>query len=153
MLIFALSFIWRLIYAILSHLGRSWMDLISTLWVTIGSRCPYVLNDFFLGKESFRYFKGTYVFWHPLKCCSVCSFGGWFFPWCPLYRQATGQEFLPHSDIIFLLTSLLWIGLRIPFRMLSWVLVISQLVGKCKTLTCIKSCGYVGLSCHSSPQY
>ena len=29
----------------------------------------------------------------------------------------------------------------------------SQTVGKCQTLTCIKSCGYVGLLDHSPPHY
>ena len=51
---FLLSFTWRLTYAILSLLGRTWMDVICTLrlGVMISGTCPYVLKWFFLSKES-----------------------------------------------------------------------------------------------------
>ena len=48
--------------------------------------------------------------------------------------------------------SLLQIGTKILCSMLSYALVNSQLVCKCQTLTYVKSCRYVGLSGHSSPQ-
>ena len=38
---------------------------------TIGSTCPYVINDFFLGEESFRCCKETYVPGYSPKSCGV----------------------------------------------------------------------------------
>ena len=75
------------------------------------------------------------------------------FLWCLSCRQVTGPEFLPQANIIFLLISLVQIGIRIPSSKLSLVSVINHLVGKCQPLTNIKSCEYVGLLGHSSAQY
>ena len=68
-------------------------------------------------------------------------------------EEATGSVFLPQPDTIFQHTSLLQIGTRIPYSMLSSASVSSQPVGNCQPLTYIKSCGYVGLLGHSSPQH
>ena len=62
-------------------------------------------------------------------------------------------KFLLWLDTIFQYVLLLQIGIRIHFSMLSWVLMSSHFVGKCQTLTYIKSCRHVGLFGHSSPRY
>ena len=86
-------------------------------------------------------------------CCIVCIFWWLVFPWCPSCRQATGLEFLPQPDIIFLLTLLLLIITRIPFNEVSCVSVSNHSVGKSQTITNIKFCKYAGVLGQSSPQY
>ena len=72
-------------------------------------------------------------------------------PWCPLDRQTTGPEILLQPDSIFQHISLLQSRTRILHSMLSLASVSSLLVGKCQTLTYVKSCRYVGLlGCNSS---
>ena len=63
------------------------------------------------------------------------------FPWCLSCRLVTGPKFLPQPYIVFALTLLIMIGAGILF----WTSVSSHLIGKCQTLTYIKSCKYVGL--------
>ena len=155
MLIFALCFTWRHIYAILNLLGRSWMDLLCTPYflLTIGSTCLYVLKLFFLGLGKFWVLQRHICF--PISSVVLWCLQSWqlVFSWCPSCRQVTGPEFLPMWEIIFLHTSLLWIGIRILFTVLFWVSVSCHLVFECQSLTCIKSGIYVWLSDHSCPQY
>ena len=66
-------------------------------------------------------------------------YGSWCFPGVLSCIHMTGEEFLPHPDIIFLPTLLLLIGTRIPFSELFWISVSSHFVCKCPTLTYIKS--------------
>ena len=62
-----------------------------------------------------------------LRCCSVCSFLV-DISLCSSYRQSSGPEFLPQPDIIYLPTSLLWIGTTILYSILCWASVSGQLV-------------------------
>ena len=146
-LIFGLYFIWRFIYAVLIILGGSCMDSRRPLcsWTTIGNTYQYVLRWFFLGREGFKYGYNTYISGHSPGCCSICNFDGCSFLGIHPACRSLYQSFLLQLDTIFQHISLLQIGTRILCSMLSWDLVSSQLVGKCQTLTCIKSCGYVGL--------
>ena len=69
-----------------------------------------------------------------------------------ILQAGNWPEFLPQPDTIFQYTLLLQIGTRFLYSMLSLALVSSQLVGKCQKFTSIKSCGYVGMSGHTSTQ-
>ena len=155
LMLFLSCLLCRLTYTIMGLLGRSLMDFICTVcfWVTIGRTCLYVpkqflprLGNFWVLQRFICLLVPSVVLW--------CQQLWWLvFPLCPPCRLVTGPEFLPQSDIIFLLTSLLPFGTWLSFSELSWVSLCSHLVGKCQTLTYIKSCEYVELFDYSSPQY
>ena len=84
----------------------------------------------------------THISKHSPGCCGFCSFGGWSFLSVHPAGRWLGQ-ILYSSLTLFQHISLLHISTRILSRMLSWVLVSSQLVVKCQSLTYIKFCTYV----------
>ena len=85
-------------------------------------------------------------------CCSLCCLGSWCFLCVHPAGGWLGQSFFP-SKGFFPCASLLWVSIRIQYKMLSWATVSSQCVGKCQTLAYMKSYRYVGLLGHRSLQY
>ena len=152
-IILSLSSTWELTFSILSPLGRSQMDLMCTLCFgeAISSSCPYVPNNFTFGKESFRSCKCTHL---PLcsKMLQCLFISGWCYLLLSILQADDWDRVLLQLDKIFQHMSLLKMGTRIQYGVLSFALVSSQLGGKCQTLIYIKSCRYIGLSGHSSPQ-
>ena len=74
-----LVFIWRLIYSILSLLGRGWFisGVYHLLGATHASMCQ---NNFLWCTGYFKYCQGTCVSWYSLGFCGAFTFGSWCLP-------------------------------------------------------------------------
>ena len=97
-LIFALSFTWRLTYTIPSLLAKCQLDLMCALYfgVTIGRTCLLVLKWFLLSWGRFWVLQRVICFL-VVSVVLQCQQPLWLvFHWCPSCRQVTGPEFLPN---------------------------------------------------------
>ena len=114
------------------------------MFLSMGSTGPSVLKLSLLWSEKFStLLKHIYlwvlsvVLWH-LQLWQLV------FPWYPICRWVTRSEFLHQLDIIFPPISLLQIGIRNMSSVLYWASLSRCFVGKCQTLTYIKSCDILG---------
>ena len=60
--------------------------------------------------------------------------------WCPSCRKVTGPKFLHQLDTIFSPCITTTTGIRTLYSMLCWESVSRSSLGKCQSLTYIKSC-------------
>ena len=129
MLIFALFFIWRLIWGILNLLGRSLMDWETFLFLGNSRQYRLVCTK-------------TISSWVKKVLCIAKAhmslgflWGAAACPYCTSCRQVTWPEFLHQVDTAFVPTLLLQIGTKILYIVPCWAPVSSCCLGRCQTLT------------------
>ena len=124
-------------------------QVFSLFRLTIGSRCNYSKMISFWGMKVLSIVKAHVSRYSPKCCLSVAIVAG---ASLVLILQASDWATVSSpARHYFQNISLLHISTRIPCSMLSHALVSSQLVGKCPTLTYIKSLDMLGCQAIALP--
>ena len=94
----------------------------------------------------------VYVYGYSLGCYGICSCGSWCLPDLHPAWQALGQSFYSRCTFFSTYVSTTY-WQQDSVQHLSWTSQSFQFIAKCQILTYIKSCRYVELLDHNSPQY
>ena len=143
MLVFALSFSWRLTHVVLCLLGRSWMNLIFTLFLGNNRKYrPVYTKTISSWVRNVLRIAKAHMSPSTLQCGAVSVALAAGVSLVSILQAGDWPRVSTQARYYFLHTSMLCISTRILFSMLSWASVHIQLASKFQTLTCIKSCRY-----------